>query len=145
MEKKIIGIASDHAGFKMKEVAKKYLQEKGLEVKDFGTSSEDSTDYADYAHPLADAIAKGDLKSAVAFCGSGNGINITLNRHKGVRSVYCWNPEIARLGRQHNDANVCAMPGRFLDADQVREIIDAFLSARFEGGRHQTRIDKMDL
>ncbi len=145
MEKKTIGIASDHAGFKMKEVAKKYLEEKGFEVKDFGTTSEDSTDYADYAHPLADSIAKGNIQSAVAFCGSGNGINITLNRHRGVRSAYCWNPEIARLGRQHNNANVCAMPGRFLDAEQVRNIIDAFLSAEFEGGRHQQRIDKMDL
>jgi ribose 5-phosphate isomerase B len=145
MEKRIIGIASDHAGYEMKEMAKKYLEEKGYEVKDFGTSSPESSDYADYAHPLGNAVSNGELKQAVAFCGSGNGINITLNRHKGVRSAYCWNPEIARLGRQHNDANVCAIPARFLERDKIREIIDVFLNTGFEGGRHQRRIDKIDL
>ncbi|MFO8002279.1 MAG: RpiB/LacA/LacB family sugar-phosphate isomerase [Marinilabilia sp.] len=144
-KEKRVGIASDHAGYKMKEVARRYLEEKGYEVIDFGADSETRSDYADYAHPLGDAISKGELETGVAFCGSGNGINISLNRHKGVRSAYCWNPEIARLGRAHNDANVCAMPGRFLTEDQVREIIDAFLSGGFEGGRHQTRIDKIDL
>lgn len=143
--KETIGIASDHAGFAMKEIARQYLEGKGYKVKDFGTDSAESTDYADYAHPLGDALTKGEIPMAVAFCGSGNGINISLNRHKGVRSAYCWNPEIARLGRAHNDANVCAMPGRFLEEDQVREIIDAFLSTNFEGGRHQQRIDKIDL
>ena len=143
--KEIIGIASDHAGFPMKKMARQYLESKGYEVKDFGTDSGESSDYADYAHPLGEAVSKGEMPRAVAFCGSGNGINISLNRHGGVRSAYCWNPEIARLGRAHNDANVCAMPGRFLSEEQVRDIIDIFLSTGFEGGRHQTRINKIDL
>ncbi|WP_291860571.1 RpiB/LacA/LacB family sugar-phosphate isomerase [Marinilabilia sp.] len=145
MDKKVIGIASDHAGYDMKEMAKKYLEEKGYTVKDFGAPSAESADYADFAHPLGNAISDGDLKRGVAFCGSGNGINITLNKHKGVRSAYSWNPEIARLGRAHNDANICAMPARFLEVEQVKEIIDAFLSTDFEGGRHQRRIEKIDL
>jgi ribose 5-phosphate isomerase B len=145
MNNKIIGMASDHAGYEMKEIAKQYLIEKGYEVKDFGTNSSEIVDYADFAHPLGDAVSNGEIQTAVAFCGSGNGINISLNRHKGVRSAYSWNPEIARLGRLHNDANVCAMPGRFLEADQVRDIIDAFLNTGFEGGRHQLRIDKIDM
>jgi ribose 5-phosphate isomerase B len=145
MDKKVIGIASDHAGYDMKEMAKKYLEEKGYTVKDFGASFAESADYADFAHPLGNAISDGDLKRGVAFCGSGNGINITLNKHKGVRSAYSWNPEIARLGRAHNDANICAMPARFLEVEQVKEIIDVFLSTGFEGGRHQRRIEKIDL
>ncbi|MGQ1891889.1 ribose 5-phosphate isomerase B [Thermophagus sp. OGC60D27] len=145
MNNKVIGLASDHAGYEMKIMAKQYLEEKGFEVKDFGTHSSESSDYADYAHPLGNAISQGEIKRGVAFCGSGNGINITLNRHKGVRSAYCWNSEIARLGRAHNDANVCAMPARFLEPEQVRDIIDVFLSTSFEGGRHQRRIEKMDL
>jgi ribose 5-phosphate isomerase B len=145
MENNVIGIASDHAGYDMKEMAKKYLEDKGYSVKDFGTSSPESSDYADYAHPLGNAVSEGELKQGIAFCGSGNGINISLNKHKGVRSAYSWNPEIARLGRAHNDANVCAMPARFLEVDQIKEIIDAFLSTEFEGGRHQRRIDKIDL
>jgi ribose 5-phosphate isomerase B len=119
--------------------------EKGFTVKDFGAPTAESADYADFAHPLGDAVSKGEIKNAVAFCGSGNGINISLNRHKGVRSAYSWNSEIARLGRAHNDANVCAMPARFLEPETVREIMDVFLSTDFEGGRHQQRIEKMDL
>lgn len=145
MNTKVIGIASDHAGYEMKSMVKEYLKEKGFEVKDYGTHSSESTDYADYAHPLGDAISRGEITRAIAFCGSGNGINITLNRHAGVRSAYSWNPEIARLGRAHNDANVCAMPARFLSPEQVKEIVDVFLTTKFEGGRHQRRIDKIDL
>jgi len=145
MKNKVIGIASDHAGYDMKEMAKKYLEEKGFTVEDFGAPSAESADYADFAHPLGQAISGGELKQGIAFCGSGNGINITLNKHKGVRSAYSWNPEIARLGRAHNDANICAMPARFLEADQIKEIIDAFLTTEFEGGRHKRRIDKIDL
>ncbi|PWE00199.1 ribose 5-phosphate isomerase B [Marinilabilia rubra] len=145
MGKTIIGIASDHAGYEMKETAKAYLEAKGYGVKDFGTDSPESTDYTDYAHPLGHAISDGELERAIAFCGSGNGISITLNRHNGVRAAYCWNAEISRMGRLHNDANICAMPARFLETDQVYEIIDAFLETGFEGGRHQRRIDKIDL
>lgn len=145
MEKKIIGIASDHAGYEKKEMAKKYLAEKGFDIQDFGTYSDESSDYTDYAHPLANAISSGELNRGVAFCGSGNGISMTLNRHKGVRAAYCWNTEISRMGRLHNDANICSMPARFLDEDQVYEILDAFLETEFEGGRHQRRIEKIDL
>lgn len=145
MGKTIIGMASDHAGYEMKEIAKAYLKEKGYEVKDFGTDSPENTDYTDYAHPLGDAVSQGDLELGIAFCGSGNGIAITLNRHQGVRAAYCWNTEISRMGRLHNNANVCAMPARFLEPGQVYEIIDAFLNTEFEGGRHKRRIDKIDL
>ncbi len=141
----VVGIASDHAGFDMKEKTIAYLKSKGFQVNDFGTNSNESADYADYAHLLANAIGSGELKLGVAFCGSGNGINITLNRHAHVRSAYCWKPEIATLARQHNDANVCTMPARFLEPEEVYAIIDAFFAAEFEGGRHQRRIEKIEI
>ncbi len=144
MENRIIGLAADHAGYEMKEMVKTYLKEKGYEVKDFGAHSPERSDFPDFAHPMGNAVSKGEIKTAMSFCGSGNGINIAMNRHKGVRSAYCWNPEIARLARQHNNANVCAIPARFLEPETVREIIDAFLTADFEGGRHQRRVDKID-
>ncbi len=141
----VIGIASDHAGFDMKEKAIAYLKTKGFEVKDYGTNSNESSDYADFAHLLANAIESQELKLGVAFCGSGNGINIALNRHAHVRSAYCWKPIIAALARQHNDANICTMPARFLEPEEVYKIIDAFFEAEFEGGRHQRRIDKIEI
>ncbi len=144
MDKELIGMASDHAGFKMKEAIKARLINAGFEVKDFGTYSEDSCDYADYAHPLANAISTGAIKRGVAFCGSGNGINMTLNHHTGVRSAYCWQEEITALARQHNDANICVMPARFLSEDVCWKLAQIFLSTAFEGGRHQRRIEKID-
>ncbi|MBP5366641.1 MAG: RpiB/LacA/LacB family sugar-phosphate isomerase [Bacteroidales bacterium] len=143
MEKEILGMASDHAGFEMKEAIKKRLEAAGYEIKDFGTYTADSCDYADYAHPLANAISTGELKRGIAFCGSGNGINMTLNHHFGIRSAYCWNEEITRLARQHNDANVCVMPARFLDEELCWTLAQTFLATGFEGGRHQRRIDKI--
>ena len=140
---KKLGIAADHAGFKLKEQLKPFLTELGYEMVDFGTDGEASCDYADYAHPLANAIENGDLESGIAICGSANGINITLNKHQGIRSAICWLPEIATLARQHNNANVCAMPGRFITFDEAKVIVDQFLNTEFEGGRHQRRIDKM--
>ncbi|MCR5696987.1 MAG: RpiB/LacA/LacB family sugar-phosphate isomerase [Marinilabiliaceae bacterium] len=144
MEKETIGMASDHAGFEMKEAIKKRLTAAGYEVKDFGTHSADSCDYADYAHPLASAISRGELKRAIAFCGSGNGINMTLNHHTGVRSAYCWQEEITALARQHNDANICVMPARFLAEDTCWKLAQIFLNTAFEGGRHLRRIEKID-
>lgn len=138
-----IGIASDHAGFELKELLKPYLTELGYEMIDFGTDSEASCDYADYAHPLANAIEKGELARGIAICGSANGINITLNKHQGIRSAICWLPEIASLARQHNNANICAMPGRFVSFEEAKVITDRFLNTDFDGGRHQRRIDKM--
>jgi len=143
-QKKKLALAADHAGFELKEQLKTYLtQEKGYEVKDFGTYSAESSDYPDYAHPLARSIIKGEFELGISVCGSGNGINMTLNKHKGIRSALCWKPAIAKLAREHNNANVCALPGRFINFDEAKDIVDIFLKATFEGGRHQRRIDKM--
>lgn len=144
MDKERIGMASDHAGYEMKEAIKARLLSAGYEIEDFGTHSAESCDYADYAHPLANAISTGRLKRGIAFCGSGNGINMTLNHHFGIRSAYCWQDEIASLARQHNDANVCVMPARFLPEETCWRIAQIFLSTAFEGGRHQRRIEKID-
>lgn len=140
---KLIGLASDHAGFELKEFVKSWLQEKGVEFKDFGTYSTESADYADYAHPLALAVESGECALGIAACGSGNGINMTLNKHQGIRSALCWTAQIAQLARLHNDANVLVMPGRFITTDQAVQIMEEFLSTDFEGGRHQKRIDKI--
>ena len=142
-ENKKIGIASDHAGYELKEFLVGYLQSKGFDVHDFGTSSPESTDYPDYAHPLAEAIEQGELPRGLAMCGSGNGINMTLNKHQGIRSALCWNPEIAMLARAHNDANVCTLPARYLTNDEAIQIVEEFLNTPFEGGRHQRRIEKI--
>lgn len=138
-----IAIASDHAGYALKEEIKTFLLEKGIEPVDFGTHSEDSADYPDYVHPLAKALGEGEPELGIVMCGSGNGVNITANKHAHIRSALCWIPELASLARQHNDANVLALPARFIDAKTAREITDSFLNATFEGGRHQKRVDKI--
>ena len=138
-----IAIASDHAGFALKQKIKSFLQERAIEPFDFGTDSEESTDYPDYVHPLAEAIGKGQFELGIVICGSGNGVNITANKHAHIRSALCWIPEIATLARQHNDANVLAMPARFIDEKLAREITEAFLDATFQGGRHKTRVNKI--
>ena len=134
---KKVGLASDHAGFELKEFVKTWLTEKGYPCKDFGTYSTESCDYADYAHPLALAIEAGECGPGVAICGSGEGISMTLNKHQGIRAALCWMPEIAHLSRQHNDANVLVMPGRFIDHEMAEKILDEFFNSGFEGGRHQ--------
>ena len=143
MEIKTIGLASDHAGYELKEFVKTYLQGKGIAYKDFGTDSEASCDYPDYAHPLALAVEEGTCYPGIAICGSGEGINMTLNKHQGIRAGLCWIPEIAHLIRQHNNANVLVMPGRFIDTDTAAAIMEEFFNTEFEGGRHQARIDKI--
>lgn len=143
MEIKTIGLASDHAGYELKEFVKTYLQEKGIEFQDFGTNSEASCDYPDFAHPLAEAVEAGTCYPGIAICGSGEGISMTLNKHQGIRAALCWKEEIAKLCRQHNNANVLVMPGRFVNHEEARQIMDAFLNTEFEGGRHQARIDKI--
>lgn len=140
---KKIGLASDHAGFALKEFVKSWLEEKNYPYKDFGTHSEDSCDYPDYAHQLALAIENGECYKGIAICGSGEGISMTLNKHQGIRAALCWIPEIAHLSRQHNDANVLVMPGRFIDTSMAEAILNEFFSTVFEGGRHQARIDKI--
>jgi ribose 5-phosphate isomerase B len=136
-------IASDHAGFRLKEKLVKWLISSRYEVKDLGSFSEDSVDYPDYAHPLAVAVEKGDYSYGITICGSGNGINMASNKHQKIRSAVCWNEDISRLARSHNDANICALPGRFLTEAEAILIVKTFLSTPFEGGRHQRRIEKI--
>lgn len=145
MEIKKIGLASDHAGFPMKEHVKKVLQEWMPEVEliDFGTHSEESVDYPDFAHKLGDAIDKGDLQWGVAVCGSANGISMALNKHKNVRAAISWCEEIAELARLHNNANILSLPGRFLSDDEGEAILRKFFTTEFEGGRHQRRVEKI--
>ncbi|HOK51287.1 MAG TPA: ribose 5-phosphate isomerase B [Bacteroidales bacterium] len=142
---KKIGIASDHAGFRMKEVVKDWLKGKDYEVVDFGTFSEESTDYPDYAHKLAEAVEKKEVEVGISLCGSGNGINMTVNKHQGIRAALCWNNEISRLARAHNDANICSLPARFISDEEAKQIVETFLNTGFDGGRHLTRINKIPL
>ncbi len=143
MTKISIGIAADHAGFDFKEKLKLELEKEGYEVKDYGTYSDESTDYPDYAHPLADAIENGIHKTGITLCGSGNGINMTANKYQSVRAALCWNKEISELARLHNDANICSLPARFVDYNMAKEIVNIFLNTKFEGGRHLRRIEKI--
>ncbi len=145
MEVKTIGLASDHAGFALKQFVKDYLDEKGIPYKDFGAYTDESCDYADFAHPLARAVEANEVYPGIAICGSGEGISITLNKHQGIRAALAWIPDIAHLARQHNNANVLVMPGRFIDNDTARKVMDEFLSTDFDGGRHQRRIDKIPM
>jgi ribose 5-phosphate isomerase B len=140
-----IGLASDHAGYEIKEFVRVLLDKKGISYIDYGTHTTDSVNYADYGHQLAEAIEKGEVSSGIAVCGSGNGISMTLNKHAAIRSALCWNEEIVKLARAHNDANVLALPGRFLSMDMAEKMVDTFLSTPFEGGRHQDRIDAIPL
>lgn len=136
-----IGLASDHAGYPLKEHIKEWLTANGYEYKDFGTNSTDSCDYPQFGHALATAVENGECHTGIAICGTGNGINMSVNHHKGIRGALCWMPEIAELARQHNDANILVMPGRFIDNDTAEKCVKTFLETEFEGGRHQRRID----
>ena len=140
---KKIGLASDHAGYALKEHVKEYLSAHHIEYIDYGTHSEASCDYPDYGHALGQAIDNGDVTTGIAICGSGEGISMTLNKHQHVRAALCWQTEIAHLARQHNDANVLVMPGRFLTQAEADAIMDEFLATPFEGGRHMRRIEKI--
>jgi ribose 5-phosphate isomerase B len=138
-------IASDHAGFRLKEKLVRWLVSNKYEVKDIGCFSEDSVDYPDYAHPLAEAVERGEFRFAITICGSGNGINMTVNKHQKIRSAVCWNEEISRLARAHNDANICALPGRFINEAEAIVIVKTFLTTDFDGGRHKRRLDKIPI
>ena len=140
-----IGVASDHAGYELKTKVIKHLERKGCVVHDFGTDSAESVDYPDYAHKLAGAVESGSCHFGIAICGSGNGVNMTVNHHRKVRGALCWTPEIAALARQHNDANIISLPARFIEASIALQMVDVFLSTDFEGGRHQRRVEKIDL
>lgn len=145
MKKKKIAIVADHAGYFLKEKLLKYLINEKYEVKDFGSFSEESVDYPDFGHPLANAVSSGEFELGISICGSGNGINMTVNKHPGIRSALCWSEEISRLARAHNDANICALPGRFISESEAYLILKTFLITDFEGGRHKRRIDKISL
>ena len=140
---KKVAFASDHAGFELKEAVEQYMREKGYEIVDFGTFSTDSCDYPDFAHPCALAVESGDCDFGIAMCGTGNGIAMTLNKHQGIRAGLSWIPEIAALAKQHNNANILVLPARFVSREDALKIVDAYLEAEFEGGRHQRRLDKM--
>lgn len=140
-----IGIASDHAGYALKVKLVEYLGKKGYEYTDYGTNSPDPVDYSDFGHKLAESVEKHEVDLGVSICGSGNGINMTANKHQGIRSALCWNKEISHLARLHNDANICALPGRFVTVEEAYDILDEFLHTSFEGGRHINRINKIPL
>ena len=139
----IIPIGADHAGYELKNIIINYLTEQGYSFKDYGTYSEDSIDYPDYGHPVAQHVENTPEVLGIVICGSGNGINMTVNKHQGIRSALCWNKEIAMLARQHNDANIIALPARFVDAILAIQMVEAFLNTTFEGGRHATRVNKI--
>ena len=139
-----IVIASDHAGYETKVVVIKHLSEQGYKVVDLGTNSAEAVDYPVFGHKLGERIEKGDYKTGISICGSGNGINMVVNKHKGVRSAICWNTEISEMARRHNDANVCAIPARYVDKEEAIKIIDIFLTTGFDGGRHEKRINQID-
>ena len=140
---KIIPIASDHAGFELKEKLKVYLQSKGLQIKDFGCYSDESVDYPDIIHPIANQIDRGEYEFGFIMCGSGNGVSMVANKCPHVRCALCWNAEISALAKKHNNANIVALPARFISFEEAKQIVDSYLCAEFEGGRHQRRVEKI--
>ena len=143
MEK--VAFCSDHAGYAMNNMLMDYMRGKGYEPVDFGTFSEESCDYPDYAHPAAEAVEKGECAFGIGLCGSGNGISMTLNKHQGIRAALCWLPELAELAKRHNAANFLTLPARFISDETARANVVAYLNADFEGGRHLRRIEKIPL
>lgn len=138
-----IAIGSDHAGYDFKQELVDYLESKGIQVKDMGVYENKSADYPDFAHPVAYAVEKREVSSGILVCGSGNGVAITANKHQGIRAALCWIPEIAKLARSHNNANIICLPSRFVSIEDAKEMVEVFLETAFEGGRHQTRVDKI--
>ena len=142
-DKVSIALAADHAGFELKETIVAMLNEMGYEIHDLGTGSTDSVDYPDYVHPLAQSIESGESEMGILMCGTGNGVAMTANKHEGIRAALCWNEELAALARQHNNANVVALPARFIDPELGKKIVRAFITTTFEGGRHAGRVNKI--
>ena len=140
-----IAIGGDHAGLEYKQAIKTYLEKLGHTVEDFGPFSDDSCDYPDIAHPLAMSVESKKNELGIGICGSGNGINMTLNKHQEIRSALCWEVELARLARQHNNANVLALPSRFISIELAKKCVEAFVNEEFEGGRHERRVNKIKL
>jgi ribose 5-phosphate isomerase B len=140
-----IAIGNDHAGYKIKKVLKEWLLNQGYDIVDFGSDSEEPVDYPDIAHPLASSVEKGEFDTGILICGAGEGATITANKHQGIRATLCWMPEIARLSRAHNDANILCLPGRFIEGGLAIEVLKTFLVTPFDGGRHKRRIDKVPI
>jgi ribose 5-phosphate isomerase B len=140
-----ISIGSDHAGFCLKKDVIEYLQAKNIKVLDKGCYSEERADYPDHGHAVADSVINKECELGIVICGSGNGINMSVNKHKGIRGALCWNSEVAALARQHNDANIMALPARFMNKEEAFKCADAFLKEKFEGGRHQDRVEKIEI
>jgi len=145
MEIKTVGVACDHAGYPLKQFVIQYLEEHKYAYKDFGCNSDLSCDYPDYAHPMGQAIESGELARGISVCGSGNGISMVMNKYSKVRAALCWDVELAKLAREHNDANVLSIPARFVSEEQVKAILAAFLDTPFEGGRHEARVAKIPI
>ena len=140
-----IALASDHAGFALKQQVQLFLEDNGAHVKDFGCFSEESCDYPDFAHPLAEAIEKGEFEFGIVICSTGNGTTMTANKHQGVRAALCWETKLAELARQHNNANVLGLPANFISAPKALDIVRTFFQTDFEGGRHERRVNKIAL
>lgn len=140
-----IALASDHAGYSLKEMIKLFLKKNNYEIEDYGTHSHESVDYADYIHPLAQSLESGRHNYGIIICGSGNGVSMTANKYQGIRSALCWQPEIARLARAHNNANILALPARFIEEEAAFEAVLLFLNTAFEGGRHVERVNKIKM
>jgi len=138
-----IAIGGDHAGFEYKSEITTLLENEGHTVQDFGPNSADSVDYPDHVHPLADSVENSDNDLGILICGSGNGVAMTANKHQGIRAALCWNKDLAELARQHNNANVIAIPARFVSLEDAKTMVSSFISTDFEGGRHQNRVDKI--
>jgi ribose 5-phosphate isomerase B len=146
VKKRKVAIVSDHAGYYLKDTLLKYLIQRNVELKDLGCFHYEATDdYPDFAHTLAKAVSGGEFDMGISICGTGNGINMTVNKHPGIRSALCWNEDISRLARAHNDANICALPARFINESEACLIVKTFLKTEFDGGRHKRRIDKIPL
>jgi len=141
----VIALACDHAGFNKKQVIIKYLQEKGIKYHDFGSYSEESIDYPEFGHKIGKAINEGEYEIGISFCGSGQGISITANKYPNVRSALCWKSEIAALAKRHNNANICALPARFVTDEEAISIVETYLNTEFEGGRHARRVEKIPI
>lgn len=142
---KLIGLCSDHAGYDLKEHLKQLLEARGYTVRDFGCHSAERCDYPDFAHPMGRALQAGELQRGISVCGSGNGISMVMNKYPKVRAALCWQEELAKLAREHNDANVLSLPARFISESEAEKILDAFLSTSFEGGRHVSRVEKIPI
>ena len=140
---KPVAIGADHAGYALKSIIVDLLKSKGLQVTDFGTHSEDSVDYPDFAHPTANAVEGGEAAWGILICGSANGVAITANKHQGIRAALCWNEEIAELSRQHNNANIICIPARFVSVTVAENMVTTFAQTAFEGGRHEKRVGKI--